>query len=210
MKKIIILIISCFLLSIDCKPQTLDGRCKAFKDYYNVRNALAPFEGAIMRDITILNKKEIFGKKKDELVKYAKQINGYIINQQIDKLIENISKKDFRTYHDYVDGFKISENISSSVITQLKKRKGSVYYFLFNRSEGNGPIEKYDLQSTDSLDVRSFLICFNDKISWRVLYYPLKDTYDVWFSMPSGIIDSFAFFHYVVKEENRKYILVGM
>jgi hypothetical protein len=210
MKKILFLLIPCIFLSINCETKTLDSRCKSFVEYYNVRNTFAPFEGAITRDITILHKKEIYGNKKDELVKYAKQINNYIINQQIDQLIDNISKKDFRTYHDYVEGFKISENISSSVITQLKNRKGSVYYFLFDRLKGYGPGENYDPQSADSLDVRSFLICFQNKISWRVLFYPRNDTYDVWFSMPSGVIDSFAFFHYVVKEENGKYILIGM
>jgi hypothetical protein len=178
--------------------------CKYFDRFYHIDAPYSLFEGAIKRDKELLHRIEIQGEEKELLVLYAKKMNGFIVNNQVDKFIENISTIDFRSYHDYLDASSISANISSRIIQQLRDKSGLIYYYLFRRQNNNSTNK-----STTSLDIRSFLICFQERLLWRVLYSPQKDQYDVWFSMPDGFMIGLDFFHYVVKKQDNQFVLVG-
>lgn len=41
---------------------------------------------------------EIFDKKRDAIIEYSKKINKYIINEDIENLLVNMSQQDFRYY----------------------------------------------------------------------------------------------------------------
>jgi len=69
--------------------------------------------------------------------------------------------------------------------------------------------EQPQVGSVDALDFRQFLLCFENRLNWRVLYYAKEDQYEVWFSMPQGFMYGYGFLHYVIKKENGKLLLIG-
>jgi hypothetical protein len=144
------------------------------------------------------------GPKKESIIQYALKINNYIINQDIDNLILNISVKDFRYY---VPKIGVSENFSKRLIYELKNKKGILYYEIFNKSKLT---ENKNWASPEgkNLDIRKYLIR-NKKIEWVILYLPKQDVYEAWFPIEDDLINEFGFFHYVIKEEKGKYRLVG-
>ena len=148
---------------------------------------------------------EINGILKNELIVFSKKINAYIINREIEQLKKFISKTDFRYYGE--EG--VSENISEKLRSQLSTKKGFYYYQLFDASK------KYDINTKPSIpegrfiDIRKYLLCYKDKLTWRVSYHKERNIYEVVFSIPDWIVQEFNFFRYIVKKTKSGYILVG-
>jgi hypothetical protein len=198
-----------FLLLFGCNSSRTRHDCIAYQDYFKNGKAYHYFNSLIDKEINENNRIEIFGNKRNDILKFVKNINDLIIGDNALGLIKYISKDDFRRYDEYNDGASISDNISSQFIEQLQKKSGPMYYFLFNRMNNYSNSELPQSNSADSLDIKKYLLCFQDTLIWKVLYYKKENRYEVWFSMPDGIIHSFGYFHYVLKEYNGKYILIG-
>jgi hypothetical protein len=201
-----ILTLNCCLFS--CATCTsAKSECEVFEKYYQIESPYDHFMGVINREKTVFNKTEVLGIKKKELSLYVQKINKYIINQQVDLLLENISRTNFEINdYNYFDGARFRGNLSSKIIKELSKHQGEIYYLIFDRLKQTGKVKP---TSAKDLDIRTFFICFQDKIQWYYFYNQKQNQYDVWFSMPMGFLYSFSFFHYVIKEENDKFILVG-
>jgi|GEM_PF-4258048 len=144
-----------------------------------------------------------------EILQFAKRINHEIMSKNVDFLIKIMSKKDFRFY--YIKSQK-SPNYSKIIPDHLRNKK-HFYCFMFDKTcyfkKDNSASSSGHTDRGKIYDIRKYLIEYEKRIKWRILYLKKDDTYDVWFSIPTDLIAEFDYFHYRIKVINSKMILVG-
>ncbi len=208
MKKFIFIVITIFI--VNSQSSHADEKFDCNK-YLNRNFLYKQFESPIDEEY-ISYVKEIKDKEKERYVQYGKMLNELIVNNQIDLLLDNISQNEF-----YIHGAGYtSKNEVKSVRKELKQKSGDIYFYLFDIKSfyKNWEIinkRKCTINSHkgEDLDIRQYLICFKDKLRWRVYYNSKLSNYIIEFSIPDVFIERFDYFAYYVKEEKGKLTLVG-
>ncbi len=59
------------------------------------------------------------------------------------------------------------------------------------------------------MDIRKYLIEYQQKLKWKIFYIPKYDVYEAWFSIPNDLLIDFLFFHYRIERKNDSFILIG-
>ncbi len=176
------------------------------EDCSNIREIYDEWNRVLEVLIKYNHAEELTKKSSEKLIIYAKTINEAIINEQIDYLIANIDRTDFRYYH---PGDKIEpENIAHRIHKELKSKQG-IYYDLFDKVAITNKYQQWAYGCARYYDIRRYLKEYRSKIKWRVFYLPDVKAYEVWFSIPEFLVRDFDYFYYRIKEKEGKYMLVG-